>query len=650
MNFLSLQIQNFLTIGQSGVIYLDKRGLNLLQGQNDDDPSAASNGAGKSSIPDALCWALYGQTARGESGDAVINATVKKNCWVEVRLLDGDILYTIRRHRKDATHKNETLVTGTDTEAGTTFNCAKGTEKDTQTEIERILGCSFDVFMAAIYAGQEQMPDLPGMTDKQLKLLIEEAAGIERLEKAYEIARSKLGVIASAEADTTSRIPNCKQVLDSAKVTLEATKLKQKEFEDTRESNAKRLEETAAALMEEAKTIVTQVEALQEAEVDESLAQVTTELLSITQKRNMVDQYTTATIKPLEKALATAKANQEFSLSLAKQLRADHDNAEKQLGVPCTKCGKPHTQEDLAKVKELAKAKLVAQVAECEKVAETAVAAAKALELASEKLQELRTRIPDASALLMKKTMLEAVLRDVVKRKGEAKTKVEQVRAARAQAETARTAPNPQDAAVEQCVKRVADFEAEMARLQALLAEQGSKREIAEAVVKVFGPAGVRAQILDTVTPFLNDRTADYLSTLSDGNITAVWSTLSRTAKGELREKFNIDVENTKGAKSFKGLSGGEKRKVRLATMMALQDLVASRATKPLNLWIGDEVDDALDESGLERLMTILETKAREKGTVLVISHNSLRDWVDNVTVVRKSSGISTVEGALLEL
>lgn len=45
-----------------------------------------------------------------------------------------------------------------------------------------IVGCSADVFTSAVYAGQERMPDLPSMTDKTLKMLIEEAAGIEVLE------------------------------------------------------------------------------------------------------------------------------------------------------------------------------------------------------------------------------------------------------------------------------------------------------------------------------------------------------------------------------------------------------------------------------------------------------------------------------------
>ena len=99
----------------------------------------------------------------------------------------------------------------------------------------------------------------------------------------------------------------------------------------------------------------------------------------------------------------------------------------------------------------------------------------------------------------------------------------------------------------------------------------------------------------------------------------------------------DFSVSSAISAKTFKGLSGGEKRKVRVATALALQDLVATRASKPIDLFIGDEIDDALDASGLERLMVILEEKATERGTVMVISHNSLRDEIPNVIHVERT-------------
>ncbi|WP_210241344.1 hypothetical protein [Mesorhizobium sp. B1-1-1] len=101
-------------------------------------------------------------------------------------------------------------------------------------------------------------------------------------------------------------------------------------------------------------------------------------------------------------------------------------------------------------------------------------------------------------------------------------------------------------------------------------------------------------------------------------------------------------VTNATGGKIFKGLSGGEKRKVRIATALALQDLVATRASKPIDLFIGDEIDDALDPAGLERLTMILEEKARERGSVFVISHNEMRDHVKQVMLIEKMPNKTT--------
>lgn len=58
MKFGELKIKNFLIVSDATISLAD-RGLLLIEGQNDDDESANSNGAGKSSIVDALCWCLF---------------------------------------------------------------------------------------------------------------------------------------------------------------------------------------------------------------------------------------------------------------------------------------------------------------------------------------------------------------------------------------------------------------------------------------------------------------------------------------------------------------------------------------------------------------------------------------------------------------
>ena len=74
-----------------------------------------------------------------------------------------------------------------------------------------------------------------------------------------------------------------------------------------------------------------------------------------------------------------------------------------------------------------------------------------------------------------------------------------------------------------------------------------------------------------------------------------------------------------------------------------LQEIVASRATKPIELFIADEVDHALDEAGVERLIGVLNEKAEICKSLFVISHNPLRNWIDNVITIKKKDGYSEI-------
>jgi DNA repair exonuclease SbcCD ATPase subunit len=653
MDFLTLRIRNFLTIGDSGELALDGRGLVLLQGVNLDDPSAKSNGAGKSSIPDALCWALFGTTARGESGDAIVNKIAGKDCVVEVVVRDGDTHYQITRCRKHKMHKNSTFVYGSHisrpTDADwmkTRVELHKGTEKETQEVIHSILGCGYEVFTAAVYSGQDQMVDLPKLTDKQLKLLIEEAAGIERLSRAHEIARSKALDAGRDTAAKQDRLVRATSDIARLQVALRGQNQEHQLFEDGRVALKEAAMNEAAKNRGDIVRLHTVFVALKESEAKAELEEIAVKLKDHSKITAERDRILRESVR-LDRETSVLKAEFDRVVSDAKRIKAQIDNAPAEMAKPCPECGKPHTEDELSEFVAHLSGRLKTKLEEASigkknllEWQETRAAAEKAF-------ADFSVTIPDVSELAKRQAELNKTLGDAaLVRDAIHKSKAEFNRFTE-RADMVMTDPNPYTSAVALVRKQLeeAEYGEELAKDALALAR--SAQEIADACVRVFGPAGVRAQILDTVTPFLNDRTADYLSALSDGNITAVWSTLSETAKGELREKFNIDVQNTKGAESFGLLSGGEKRKVRISTMMALQDLVSARATKPINLFVADEVDDALDSNGLERLMGVMERKARERGTVLIISHNELRDWVDQTVTVTKEDGRARVEGVL---
>lgn len=647
MKFQELQIDNFLTV-KSGSIFLKDRGLNVIQGVNDDDGSASSNGAGKSSVVDALCWALYGVTARGVKGDAVVNLTAKKNCIVRVFLLVGEQEYVVTRHRKHKDHKNALHLhvrPAGDLGAAST-DLSKGTDAETQKEVERVLGCSLEVFMAAVYAGQEVMPDLPKMTDRELKRLIEEAAGLERIERAYEEARARRSELQTRMATLSTKVEMIKSRVMTDEGKLELKRVQADEFEQLRgervaqaEARVKELSDELAAAVKSIQDIKPQVDAARV-----RLEELDAAMLSYSAvEKKARDAEKAALVAEASIGKAMLVEARSTVATIAKQV----ENADEEMAKPCLECGKPHTEAErdeyvAHRMRRLDDARENLKLVE-QRVREEVMRVKHLKDVAA----QLRAAVPDMTSTTTERTACMGTIKLYDTRVAAAKVTKGHVDAAVVTLATRKSEANPASAVMASLQESITS---ETARLAVFATEQEQltkETAVAEAVVKVFGPAGVRAQILDTVTPFLNERTADYLSALSDGAITACWSTLTRGASGDLKEKFSIDVAHAKGGDSFLSLSGGEKRKVRLATSLALQDLVASRATQPIDLFVGDEVDDALDPAGLERLMVIMERRARERGTVILISHNELSDWCDAITTVRKSGGSSTVEGSL---
>lgn len=646
MKFTTLKGQNFLTLSAFEV-RLNDRGLNLIQGANDDDTSASSNGAGKSSLVDAICWCLFGSTARGAKGDAVVNRAAKKNTHVSLDMLEGEVTYRVTRYRKHAEHKNQLQLVAIS--ATGTVDMTKGTDAETQKVVEQVLGCSEEVFKAAVYSGQEIMPDLPRMTDRELKRLIEEAAGLQRIERSYEIARERMRAAASACEREKSTLLAEQSALASVTTDIENLTRDADAWESERSARVASTDSNLARVESELRTAATDAMALKPAETA-ALARIKAIEEQMAGHRALVDASRTAA----DRAMAAERAVEQHKLKAAQDLvdRIDRQiaNVDAEMSKPCPECGKPHTAADREEYLAHRTAHREKAVADLAEIKGQVRAQLEVLAKARADAKSAAEAVPDVSELLHERKGHDKTVRDMQ----DLMARVERLKldrqALREQKALRESEPNPLVPTVESAKARQAALIARVAAAKDNVAKSEHALLVAEMVVKVFGPAGVRAEILDTVTPFLNARTSEYLGVLSDGNISAVWTTLSKSASGDLKEKFSIEVTHAKGGDSFALISGGEKRKVRLACALALQDLVASRAAKPIDLWIGDEIDDALDTDGLERLMVILDLKTREHGTVLVISHSDLRDWVDNVTVVRKAELFrSTVEGALTE-
>ena len=83
VNFNTIKIKNFLSIGNEEVEVDFKNGLNIITGINKDKQDRR-NGVGKSTIADAIHFAIFGETIRELSKDFIVNAINKKNTVVQL--------------------------------------------------------------------------------------------------------------------------------------------------------------------------------------------------------------------------------------------------------------------------------------------------------------------------------------------------------------------------------------------------------------------------------------------------------------------------------------------------------------------------------------------------------------------------------------
>ncbi|MHA9262937.1 AAA family ATPase [Klebsiella pneumoniae] len=637
MKFLTLEVENFMALANAKV-ELDQRGLVLIQGVNAGDSSAASNGAGKSTLMNSLMWCIYGETSHGVKGDDVLSTGHEKNCRVKVTIEDEGKRYAIIRHRKHKEFKNRLIVRGED------GDMTKGKDSLTQEFVERLIGASKEVFMASIYASQESMPDLPGMSDKNLKTIVEEAAGVDRLTKAYAIARERANAAAARMETTKTKMDACLSLVESAQNELESAKTSSEAWERDR---SERLDVARADLVG-AEVTLTEVE-MELRSLPEQIRDTENAIGKEREKLASKEEHDAKLVK-VRGAITDIRASiriteniQKEAMQRARAFKVKAEEVNTKVGEPCPTCGKAYCVEDLSTVKESFVEQARSEISQAQASATSVAKYQEHLEKALKIESSLVASTPDVSAIISRIEQLTKELGMLRHREKEVVAVEALVARARSEVDRITKENNPFLAVIKRHEESLAANKSNYGVLKTELKNIQEQALLLDKARLVYSPAGVRSHILTSVTPFLNAQTAEYLNTLSDGNIVAEWSTMESTKKGEWRDKFNISVRKIGASKTFQTLSGGEKRKVRIACSLALQDLVASRASKNIELFIGDEIDDALDTAGLERLMGILEAKARERGTVMIISHKEMKSWFRETITVEVKEGRSYV-------
>ena len=180
-----------MSVGNSTqAIDFDRRDLTLVLGENLDlGGDGSRNGTGKTTIINALSYALYGTALSNIRRDNLVNKTNSKNMLVSLDFSIGSQQYRIERGRKP----NLLKFYVNDQEKAVQDDNAQGDSRETQDAIEHLLGLSHDMFKHIMALNTYTEPFLSLKANDQ-RTIIEQLLGItmlsERADKIKEHNRS----------------------------------------------------------------------------------------------------------------------------------------------------------------------------------------------------------------------------------------------------------------------------------------------------------------------------------------------------------------------------------------------------------------------------------------------------------------------------
>ena len=384
----SVSIKNFFNYGpQETTIDLSGNGLVNISGKN---------GVGKSTIIEAMIFALYGKT-RQELIKDVINRDVGKDCKVSVEFVgdDGET-YKVLRYRAHTTHGDKVYLFKGDKDI------SSKNASDTNQDIIDYFGMPYiafvnsTVFSSEFYSnffsasGTDRLTVFENILSlKEISYFYEETKKIIKECKAEreEVAAKKNIAISKVEyaqknlddysAQAKEKLLELKKQKEEAQKKIEEAEAEEKELEfiDVAAEKAKlsntTLKEEYEKQIKEKKKLHDDLNSINTFPGEESELLVKYGDFDFEENKKKEEKYKTdlETIKTRESGIEKAKVQLDSSMEKARNLKTQKESSEKELKKQkedlekvkeaiCPYCGNPMDAEETAKKREIIEKKI----------------------------------------------------------------------------------------------------------------------------------------------------------------------------------------------------------------------------------------------------------------------------------------------------
>jgi len=234
-----LTVKNFMSVGNvSQGVDFDQQSLTLVLGENLDqggDDSGSRNGTGKTTIINALSYALYGQALTNIKRNNLINKTNSKGMLVTLSFEKNNIEYRIERGRSPNILKfyvNNTEKVEEDE--------SQGDSRKTQESIQELLGMSHDMFKHIVALNTYSEPFLSMRANDQ-RAIIEQLLGITILSEKAESLKEQVKTTKQAITEETFKIQAIESANQKIQTTIDSLKNNQRAWVAKKNTDLKKL-------------------------------------------------------------------------------------------------------------------------------------------------------------------------------------------------------------------------------------------------------------------------------------------------------------------------------------------------------------------------------------------------------------------------
>lgn len=618
--FKKIRIHNFLSINDAEV-QLDNRGYVLVKGMNNNPKdNAASNGSGKSTIFNAICWVMTGETIQGLKTN-IPNIYGEDGCFVELQLMVDANEYVITRYRE---YKNKSdlkiFINGED-------HSGKSLRDSEKLLAQYLPGITPDLIGNVIILGQGLPHKFSNNTPSGRKEILEQLSNSDvmindvkdRVSRRFEILEAELRAAEDARLKLNTEI----SLVDSNKVRTQA-QLDNMQSDDELKNKISSLKVAVETL-----TINVKGNKSIKDSIYIELNRLQSELNTLIQdKQRMIDEALT----PIENDKSIVTQERIKLQSKINSLSTEILKLESVVDV-CPTCGQKlpdvHKIDTTDKHQELDQLRVqMAKVDEQIKSISELYASTRA-EVESNFKDEL-----DRVNGLISSNRGHASNLEILIDQDSNKLNKTQVNLANAemQLETYRDQ-------VDRLQSSIAEFDLRRAELDAdLISNQLKLDDISKHIatlnqIKTLVNRDFRGLLLSHVIDFINAKAKQYC--------TKVFGTdeLNMYLEGN---NINIDFCN----KSLENLSGGEQQKINLIIQFAIRNMMCQYLNFSSNILVLDEIFDQLDLTGCSSIIDLISFAISDVESLFVISHHSDElniPYDDKLVVTKNEMGVSTV-------